>query len=99
MLTSNADARIVQTVIWLVGLVAVLAVAGIISLAMQGKEIPDALSTIGATALGALGAMLTTTRTGGRREEIPTPIPVVNAPGDKLEVTEETPAKDSENES
>jgi hypothetical protein len=57
------EGRTVRLVISLIGGALAVTVVSIAVLAYMGRTVPEALSSIGSTALGALGAMLASTRT------------------------------------
>lgn len=57
--------------VWMLGLIAILSVAGMIGLAWEKVEIPTALATAAGAAIGSIGTLLTTFTPspvpGGRR--------------------------------
>jgi hypothetical protein len=47
------------TVVWMLGTITIISLAGIIALSFLGKEIPQALIALGSVAVGALGSLFT----------------------------------------
>lgn len=47
------------TVVWMLGSISLLSLAGIVGLAAYGKDIPQALIALGSVAVGALGSLFT----------------------------------------
>lgn len=60
---------------------AVLLVGGLVALALLERTIPEGLLTLAGGVIGALSALLVSTRSGQDQ-----PVPVVNAPGEALAV-------------
>ncbi|MBP9726694.1 MAG: hypothetical protein KBD83_04440 [Gammaproteobacteria bacterium] len=46
-------------VVWILGLIALLALVGVIGLSYLGTDIPQALIALGSVAVGALGSLFT----------------------------------------
>lgn len=63
MTTPPNDYWTVRAVVVALALVALATVVGTIVLATQGVDVPEALQLLGASAVGALAALLASTRT------------------------------------
>lgn len=59
------DRTTVRLVVVLLGLLAIIATAGVVLLANRSLPIPDALIAIGSATIGALGALLAKTSSAG----------------------------------
>jgi hypothetical protein len=56
---NNQNKSVYLTVVWMLGTVTIISLAGIIGLSYIGKEIPQALIALGSVAVGALGSLFT----------------------------------------
>ncbi len=61
----TTDRGTVRLVVILLGVLAVIATAGVLLLATQEKAVPDSLIAIGSATIGALGALLAKTSSTG----------------------------------
>lgn len=64
-LVPTTDRTVVRLVVVLIGVIAVIATAGVVLLAHQEKGIPDALIALGSATIGALSSLLVKTSTAG----------------------------------
>jgi len=53
-----ADIPIYKTVVWMIGIIGILAIGGIITLAVMGKTIPESIVALSSVAVGALAGVL-----------------------------------------
>ena len=70
----GTDRLTVQMVVAFIGSAGLIIIAGLIVLAYMGRDIPEPLSTLGGTAIGALGTLLARTSTQERRQERQEPL-------------------------
>jgi hypothetical protein len=80
------DRKVVLAIVGTLGAAALVALVGMVLLAWTGKPQPDGLVPIATGALGALAALLASTRT---TSEQPQPVQVANEPGDPVPVAEQ----------
>ncbi len=59
---NSQNRSVYLTVVWMLGTVSIISLAGIIGLSFIGKEIPQALIALGSVAIGALGSLFTHTK-------------------------------------
>jgi len=73
-------------VVRLLGAFALIGLAGIVAIVFTGRSVPEGLLTLIASAVGALGSILSSTRGATTESQAVT---VSNAPGDPVPVTTE----------
>jgi len=56
---NNQNKSVYLSVVWMLGTITIVSLAGIIGLSVIGKEIPQALIALGSVAVGALGSLFT----------------------------------------
>ena len=56
---NSQNRSVYLTVVWMLGAVSIISLAGIIGLSYIGKEIPQAIIALGSVAIGALGSLFT----------------------------------------
>lgn len=101
----NGDWLNVRLVIWILGGLGAIAIAGGMVLIGLSFDVPDAVWLIGTNAVTAVATMLTQGRTGQRRHDgqydgqTAEPVPVVGKDGGPVEVTETPAETETKNES
>lgn len=78
---NTQDKTTVHIVVIFLGLIALSLAGGMLWLNSNGQHIDPVLSTVAATALGALTALLVSTKTS--QDPTPTPDPIVDVPAGK----------------
>lgn len=79
----NSDKTVVHMVVGFIGLIALMLAAGLLVLNYQDKTIDPLMATLAGGAVGALTALLASTRGTAKTEE-PAPVEVVNTPADPV---------------